>query len=119
MAMATDIVSRVNVYVQLPRKLHVITVLSTNVRTTGIIFRRNGIVQTYNKCILLKNILNFTFMKLGGLSEGVNVNIQIGHSQSRVCSKVCKGSLPLKKVRNCQEFSLPWSNPPPDLGKIK
>ena len=87
MAMATDIVSRVNVYVQLPRKLHVITVQSTNVRTTGIIFRRNGIVQTYNKCILLKNILNFTFMKLGGLSEGVNVNIQIGHS---LCSKICQ-----------------------------
>ena len=96
MAMATDIVSRVNVYVQLPRKLHVITVLSTNVRTTGIIFRRNGIVQTYNKCILLKNILNFTFMKLGGLSEGVNVNIQIGHSQSRVCSKVCKALDPFQ-----------------------
>ena len=29
-------------------------------------------------------------MKLGGLTEGVNVKIQIGHSQSRVCSKVCQ-----------------------------
>ena len=33
---------------------------------------------------------------------------------------VSKGSLPLEKVPNCREFSLPWSNPPPpDLGKIK
>ena len=51
MAIGNDMLSRVNVYVQLPRNLHAITVQSTNVRTTGIVFRSNDIVHTYYKRI--------------------------------------------------------------------